>query len=206
MSSYTKSYYIVFPRNTPVIDCYRQCSQFLHLSLQLPETLSGCEHIIQQEHVSALDIPSCELQVSERVLAFSPAFHLFAVFRYPYSLESVRNAQPFRQVVAHHRKAFPLSFPCRCGYRYQYRVFLRAIEARMFQTQCQYPCDQLAAVSTFLEAENQVAYPFLVFVRLFNFRWVIVMQVVTPASVYKDFSLEHRFVRIEVHFLLPFQT
>ena len=88
---------------------------------------------------------------------------------------------------------------------YQYRIFLRPIESRMFQTQCQYPCNQLAAVSSFLEAKYQVAYTFLMCIRLFNSRWVIVMQVVASAPVYKNFSLEHRFIRIEVHYLLSFK-
>ena len=154
----------------------RQCPQLLHLSLQLPEALPGREYIVQQDNILSFDIPPCELQVPQYVLILSLSFQLLAVFLYPDGLETVRNAQPFRQVIAHYRKAFPLSFPCRCGYRYQYRVFLRAVEPRMFQAQCQYPCDQLAAVSTFLEAENQVAYPFLVFVRLFNLRWVIVIR------------------------------
>lgn len=183
----------------------RQCPQLFHLSLQLPEALPGREYIIQQDNILSSDIPPCELQVPQYVLILSLSFQLLAVFLYPDGLETVRNAQPFRQVVAYHRKAFPLSFPCRCGYRYQYRVFLRSVESRMFQTQCQYPCDQLATVSSFLKTEYQVAYPFLVCIRLFNLRWVIVMQVVTPASVYKNFSLEHRFVRVEVHFLLPFK-
>ena len=151
-----------------------------HLSLQLPEALPGREYIIQQDNILSSDIPPCELQVPQYVLILSFSFQLLTVFLYPDGFETVRNAQPFRQIVAHHRKAFPLSFPCRCRYRYQYRIFLRSVESRMFQTQCQYPCDQLATVSSFLKTEYQVAYPFLVCIRLFNLRWVIVRQALEP--------------------------
>ena len=87
----------------------RQCPQLFHLSLQLPEALPGCKYIIQQDNILSSDIPPCELQVPQYVLILSLSFQLLAVFLYPDGLETVRNAQPFRQVVAYHRKAFPLS-------------------------------------------------------------------------------------------------
>ena len=90
----------------------RQCPQLFHLSLQLPKALPGREYIIQQDNILSSDIPPCELQVPQYVLILSLSFQLLAVFLYPDGLETVRNAQPFRQVVAYHRKAFPLSFPC----------------------------------------------------------------------------------------------